>query len=62
MTAGIKRLFWDIETSPGLDYSWRCGYKINISSDNIVREPAIICISYKIRCTFGFQFDSLFKP
>lgn len=43
----IKRLFWDIETSPNVVYSWRVGYKINIDHDNIVKERAIVCIGYK---------------
>lgn len=42
-----KRLFFDIETSPNLVFSWRIGRKINIEHDNIVNERAIICISYK---------------
>lgn len=45
--ATIKRLIWDIETSPNVVLSWRTGYKINIDHDNIVRERAIICICYK---------------
>ena len=43
----MNRLFWDIETSPNILYSWRTGYKINISHDNIITERAIICICYK---------------
>ena len=43
----IKRLFWDIETSPNVVLSWRVGYKINIDNDNILKERAIICIGYK---------------
>lgn len=43
----IKRLFWDIETSPNVVLSWRIGYKINISHDNLLKERAIICIGYK---------------
>lgn len=43
----LHRLFFDIETSPNLVYSWRTGYNINIQPDNIVNERAIICISYK---------------
>jgi hypothetical protein len=44
---GIKRLFWDIETSPNIVLSWRVGYKINLSNDNILKERKIICIGYK---------------
>ena len=43
----IKRLFFDIETSPMIVYSWRTGYKINIGTDNIIKDWKIICISYK---------------
>ena len=45
--AEIKRLFWDIETSPNVMFSWRAGYKINLTHDNIIQERAIICICYK---------------
>lgn len=45
--AKIKRLFWDIETSPNIMFSWRAGYKINLDPDNIIHERAIICICYK---------------
>lgn len=43
----IKRLFWDIETSPNVVLSWRIGYKINLDHSNILKERAIICIGYK---------------
>jgi predicted RNA-binding Zn-ribbon protein involved in translation (DUF1610 family) len=43
----IKRLFWDIETSPNVCLSWRTGFKINLDPDNIIKERAIICICYK---------------
>lgn len=43
----IKRLFFDIETSPMIVYSWRVGYKIKLDYDNIIEEWKIICISYK---------------
>lgn len=43
----IKRLFFDIETSPMVVYSWRTGYKLNIGTDNIIQDWKIICISYK---------------
>lgn len=42
-----RRLFWDIETSPNIVLSWRTGYKINISHENILQERAIICIAWK---------------
>jgi uncharacterized protein YprB with RNaseH-like and TPR domain len=43
----IKRLFFDIETSPNIGLFWSAGYKQNISPDNIIKERAIICIAYK---------------
>lgn len=43
----IKRLFFDIETSPMIAYTWRVGWKININTDNIIEDWRIICISYK---------------
>lgn len=43
----IRRLIWDIETSPCLGFFWRPGYKVRIPHDNIVQESAIICICYK---------------
>lgn len=43
----VKRLFFDIETSPNLVFSWRIGNKISLSPENIVNERAIICICYK---------------
>ncbi len=43
----LKRLFFDIETSPNIVYSWNVGYKLNISYENIIQERAIICICYK---------------
>jgi len=42
-----KRLFFDIETSPNIVYSWRVGRKITIDHENIIKERAIICIGYK---------------
>lgn len=46
-TTQIKRLFFDIETSPNICYSWRIGYNISIGFENIIDERKIICISYK---------------
>jgi hypothetical protein len=43
----IKRLFFDIETSPNIVYSWRIGYNLTLTPDNIIDERKIICISYK---------------
>lgn len=43
----LRRLFWDIETSPNIVLSWRVGRKINIDSANLLHERAIICIAWK---------------
>lgn len=43
----FKRLFFDIETSPNVCYSWRIGYNINLAPHDIIQERRIICISYK---------------
>jgi hypothetical protein len=44
--APIKRLFFDIETSPNVVYSWRIGWNLTITPENIIDERKIICISY----------------
>lgn len=43
----IKRMIWDIETSPNIGLFWRPGYKVSLSHDNIIQERAIICICWK---------------
>lgn len=43
----IRRLIYDLETSPNVCLSWRIGYKINIDHDNLLKERAIICIGWK---------------
>lgn len=43
----LKVLIYDIETSYNIVSSWRVGYNLNISPDNIIKERAIICVSYK---------------
>ena len=43
----IKKLFFDIETSPNIGLFWTAGYKLNITPDDIIKERAIICICYK---------------
>ena len=43
----IKRLFFDIETTPNVVYTWRAGYNITISHDSIIKERRIISIHYK---------------
>jgi hypothetical protein len=42
-----KRLYYDIETSPNVVYSWRAGNKVRISHDNILEERKVICICWK---------------
>jgi hypothetical protein len=43
----VRRLFWDLEVSPNVVLSWRTGYKLSISPENILEERAVICASYK---------------
>lgn len=43
----VKRLFFDIETSPNIGLFWSPGYKVSISYENIIKERAIICIAWK---------------
>ena len=43
----IKRLFYDIETSPMVCYSWRIGWNLTLSHSNIIDNWKIICVSYK---------------
>ena len=43
----VKRLFFDIEVSPNLVYTWNVGYKQQIDYHNIVKERAIICICWR---------------
>ena len=43
----IARLFLDVETCPNIVLSWRAGYNITITPDNILEERRIICASWK---------------
>lgn len=43
----LKRLYFDIETSPNIVETWNVGYNLNIDYSNIRTERAIICICYK---------------
>jgi DNA polymerase elongation subunit (family B) len=43
----IKRLFYDIEVGPGTYWAWRPGRNINLSYKNQLKEPAMICVSWK---------------
>lgn len=47
MNHTLRRLFFDIESSPNVVLSWPTGFKISIDSENILKERAIICIGYK---------------
>lgn len=47
MKPSIRRLIYDIETSPNIAFTWRAGYRLNIPHENIIHERAIICICYK---------------
>lgn len=42
-----KILFYDIETSPNVVYSWTTGNKVRLTHDNILKERQIICIAWK---------------
>lgn len=42
-----KVLIYDIETSPNIGWFWTAGHKLDISYDNILKERAVICVSYK---------------
>lgn len=42
-----KILIYDLETSPNVGWFWRAGYKQNIQPNQILKERAIICVSYK---------------
>ncbi|CAB4154236.1 COG3359 Predicted exonuclease [uncultured Caudovirales phage] len=42
-----KRLFFDIETSFNIGIFWRSGYNLTIQPDDIIKERAIICVSWK---------------
>ncbi len=43
----VKRLYFDLETSPNVGYFWRAGFKLNIGTENIIQERRIICVSWK---------------
>lgn len=46
-TPRVRRLFFDIETSPNIGLFWQSGYKLTITPESIIKERAIICIGYK---------------
>ena len=43
----MKRLYFDLETSYNVVASWRVGYNLNLGPNMIIKERAIICVSYK---------------
>lgn len=45
--AEIRRLFFDIETSPNEVWAFQIGYGVNIHYNQIRKHAKIICISYK---------------
>jgi DNA polymerase elongation subunit (family B) len=42
-----RRLYFDIEVSANVGLFWQTGYKLQIGTENIIKERAIICICYK---------------
>ena len=46
--AVLKRLYFDIETSPNIGYFWKTGYRERIGPEAIVEERKVICICWKI--------------
>jgi uncharacterized protein YprB with RNaseH-like and TPR domain len=60
-TTKRKRLYFDIETSPNIGFFWTAGFKLNISTESIIKERAIICICYKWeedKVTHSLNWDS----
>ena len=43
----MKRLFFDIETSPCVGWFWRPHWKTRLSYNNVIEHAKIICVSYK---------------
>lgn len=42
-----RRLFFDLEVSANIVFSWRIGRDVTLSPDDIIKERAIICVCYK---------------
>lgn len=60
-TTKRKRLYFDIETAPNIGFFWTAGFKLNISTESIIKERAIICICYKWeedKVTHSLNWDS----
>ena len=43
----FRRMFFDIETSYNIGKFWRTGYNLNINPGDVIKERAVICISWK---------------
>lgn len=43
----MKRLYFDVETSPCIGWFWSPGWKVRLNYDNVIEHAKIICISYK---------------
>lgn len=57
----VRRLFFDIETSPCVGWFWRPGYNLNLDYNNILENAKIICICYKWegdKKTYSLAWDS----
>lgn len=57
----VRRLFFDIETSPCVGWFWRPGYNLNLDYNNILDNAKIICICYKWEGnskTYSLTWDS----
>lgn len=57
----VRRLFFDIETSPCVGWFWRPGYNLNLDYNNILENAKIICICYKWegdKKTYSLHWDS----
>lgn len=42
-----RRLYFDIEVSANIGFFWTSGFKLNIGTENIIKERSVICICYK---------------
>jgi DNA polymerase III epsilon subunit-like protein len=42
-----RRLYFDIEVSANVGLFWQSGYKLQVGTENIIKERAVICICYK---------------
>lgn len=46
-TPPLRRLFFDIETSPNVGFFWRPGWRVSLSHENIIHERQIITVAWK---------------